>query len=92
MNIQVISAAGSHYEIGRAVGSAVRKKLTATVDCYKKIFAVEGWRGPWSLPEQYEGTIFSVIFDLSRAGLWVAAGNPCRNRHQQISFATGGLK
>jgi isopenicillin-N N-acyltransferase like protein len=53
LNIQVIRAAGSHYEIGRAVGSAARKKLTAAVDSYKKILAVEGWRGPWSLPEQY---------------------------------------
>lgn len=35
------------------MGKAADKQLAAAVFSYKKILAVEGWRGPWTLPERY---------------------------------------
>jgi len=61
VRLQVIRAAGSHYEIGRAVGKAAEKQMAAAVYAYKKIMAVEGWRGPWILPEQYLSSVEEIF-------------------------------
>lgn len=50
------------------MGKAAEKKLAAAVFSYKKILAVEGWRGPWVLPERYlsaaEDTVPHLVEEL----------------------------
>lgn len=53
MAIEVIEAAGSHYDIGYTVGKAARRLLHYAINSYKAIMKEEGWTGAWTLPGSY---------------------------------------
>lgn len=64
MELQVIEAAGGHYEIGFAVGAAAGQKIKAAIASYRIILPREGWSGPWQLPEEYLAAAEAVSPDL----------------------------
>lgn len=53
MTVEVIEAAGSHYDIGHAVGKAAARQLRYAVASYRGILKEEGWSAPWTLPHAY---------------------------------------
>ena len=53
MSMEVIEAAGSHYDLGYTVGRAAERQLRSAVDSYRVILKQEGWPGPWRLPHAY---------------------------------------
>ncbi len=44
---------GNSYEIGFAIGRAMRYQLAHAVDNYRAVLTTEGWEGPWVLPGDY---------------------------------------
>jgi len=47
----LIEAAGSHYDIGFTVGQEAKKQIARSIAGYRKALQVEGWEGPWVVPD-----------------------------------------